>query len=190
MMSKAYNQEETYTAISLTEVPVGEYDGCTFKHCDWAEGSLAGYVFVDCTFQDCDLSLVKLHDTALRGVVFKSCKLQGLHFDHAHTFLFEVSFQHCKLNLSSFYQRVLKKTKFAECQLEEVDFAAADLSQAVFSECNLNGASFDNTNLEKADFSTAYGYTIDPEQNRVKKAKFSRMGLEGLLTKYDIQVKN
>ncbi|HAA13403.1 MAG TPA: hypothetical protein DCE41_17605 [Cytophagales bacterium] len=187
-MSKPYFQEETYTATPLADLPAGEYDGCTFKQCDWAEGSLAGYVFVDCTFQECDLSLVKLHDTALRAIVFRGCKMQGLHFDHVNAFLFEVAFAQCKLNLTSFYQVVLKKTKFTECQLEEVDFAEADLTQAVFADCNLNGASFDNTNLEKADLRSAQGYIINPAQNRLKKAKFSRSGLEGLLVQYDIVI--
>ena len=46
----------------------------------------------------------------------------------------------------------------------------------------------DQTILEKADFRTAKNYSIDPEQNRLKKAKFSLSGVVGLLRKYDIVV--
>jgi fluoroquinolone resistance protein len=42
--------------------------------------------------------------------------------------------------------------------------------------------------LEKADFRTSNGYSIDPEMNRIKKAKFSLEGVAGLLDKYDIEV--
>jgi len=40
--------------------------------------------------------------------------------------------------------------------------------------------------LEKADFREATNYFIDPEKNRIKKAKFSLNGLPGLLIPYDI----
>jgi uncharacterized protein YjbI with pentapeptide repeats len=33
-------------------------------------------------------------------------------------------------------------------------------------------AVFDQATLEKADFRTAYIYSIDPEKNRIKEAKF------------------
>ncbi len=37
--------------------------------------------------------------------------------------------------------------------------------------CDLNRAVFDNSILEKADFRTSLNYSIDPELNRIKKAK-------------------
>ena len=59
---------------------------------------------------------------------------------------------------------------------------------AVFKDCDLCYASFHHTNLEKADFTTARNYTLNPAANRLKKAKFSRYGLEGLLTGLGIEV--
>jgi hypothetical protein len=49
-------------------------------------------------------------------------------------------------------------------------------------------AIFSQTNLEKADFTTAFNYQIDPEQNRMKKARFSPEGIAGLLVKYKIVI--
>jgi uncharacterized protein YjbI with pentapeptide repeats len=72
--------------------------------------------------------------------------------------------------------------------LIETDFGECDLSEAVFDNCDLARAVFDNTILEKTDFRTAYNFSIDPEHNRVKKAKFSISGLQGLLLKYDIKI--
>jgi len=44
------------------------------------------------------------------------------------------------------------------------------------------------TFLKKRDFRSAYNYALDPEINRIKKAKFSREGLPGLLHKYNIDI--
>jgi uncharacterized protein YjbI with pentapeptide repeats len=72
--------------------------------------------------------------------------------------------------------------------LHETDFAECDLTNGVFDNCDLSGALFDHTNLEKADFRTAFNYSVDPENNRIKKAKFSLPGVTGLLHKYDIEI--
>jgi hypothetical protein len=58
----------------------------------------------------------------------------------------------------------------------------------VFDNCDLLQAIFDLSIIEKADFRTAYNYSINPEKNRIKKAKFSVLGLSGLLEHYDIEI--
>ncbi len=68
------------------------------------------------------------------------------------------------------------------------DFQKRILSGAVFSNCDLQGARFEQCNLEKADFSTSYNYSIDPESNRLRNARFSLNGVSGLLDKYGIIV--
>ena len=77
---------------------------------------------------------------------------------------------------------------FKNSQLHEVDFSECDLTSAVFDNCDLLNATFDRTIIEKADFRTAYNYSIDPDNNRIKKARFSKSGIAGLLQKYDIQI--
>ena len=80
------------------------------------------------------------------------------------------------------------KTNFKDCQLREIDFSEADLSNSSFIDCDLSQAIFQNTNLEKADFRSALYYSIDPENNRLKGAKFSAAGIAGLLDKYQIKI--
>ncbi|MFM7194091.1 MAG: pentapeptide repeat-containing protein, partial [Bacteroidota bacterium] len=92
------------------------------------------------------------------------------------------------LNHSSFYKTKIKKTIFKNSQFKEADFSEADLSGSLFDNCNMERAIFDRTILEKADLRTSYNYSIDPELNRIKKAKFSLMGISGLLEKYDIEI--
>ncbi len=112
----------------------------------------------------------------------------GLHFEDCDHFLFSANFTDCTLNHSSFYQLKLKQFQFNHCSLIEVDFSGADLTQAVFHQCDVAGATFDQTNLEKADFRTAVNYVINPLTNRIKKARFSNDGLNGLLQQFDILI--
>ena len=93
-----------------------------------------------------------------------------------------------KIATLSFQKLRLKATVFERCKLQEVDFGEADLTSAVFDICDLARAVFENTVLEKVDFLTACNFSIDPQINRIKKAKFSMIGLVGLLDKYGIEV--
>ena len=166
----------------------GEYENCIFKHCNFANSDLSGFVFVDCSFISCNLSLTNLKNTAFRDVKFTDCKMLGLRFDACNPFGLSFYFETCQLNHSSFYKTKIKKTVFKNSQLEESDFAETDLTSALFENCNLTLAAFDQTILEKADFRTSYNYSIDPEKNRIKKARFSISSISGLLNKYDIEI--
>jgi len=92
------------------------------------------------------------------------------------------------LDYSTFFGTKLMKTKFDKCSLKETDFSEVNLSTSIFSDCDLTGARFLNSNLEKVDFRTAKNYSIDPESNKIKKAKFSVFNLEGLLYKYQLDI--
>ena len=64
-----------------------------------------------------------------------------------------------------------------------------DLREAQFTKSSLEESIFENTNLTKADFSEAIDYTINPERNKIKKAKFSMPEVLGLLKEFNIIVK-
>jgi len=97
-------------------------------------------------------------------------------------------YENCLMNLTSFYKLKLKGIRFRNCNLQEADFTETDLTLSIFDGCDLERAIFEHTLLEKADFRSSYHYSIDPTVNRIKKAKFSRDGLAGLLDKYDIVI--
>ncbi|MFA6058534.1 MAG: pentapeptide repeat-containing protein [Taibaiella sp.] len=189
-MEDLYIQERTFDKVIFVQQPLatGEYEGCTFNQCDFSGIDLSNVVFSDCTFSGCNLSMVKLAKTAFREVIFKDCKMLGLHFDTCNPFGLSFRFEHCTLNHSSFYQAKIKKTVFNNVQLHEADFTDCDLSQSIFSNCDFSGATFDNTNIEKADLRTSFNYSIDPEKNKIKKARFSIPGVIGLLDKYGIEI--
>lgn len=114
----------------------------------------------------------------------------GLHFDHCNNFGLSFTFDDCILNHSTFFKKKIKRTTFTNTQLLEVDFSECDLSSSIFDRCDLTGAVFYNTIIEKADFRTSNNFSIDPEINRIKKAKFSVYGLTGLLVKHDLMIEN
>ena len=150
--------------------------------------NLSGRRFIECEFFDCDLSTANLNQASFQEAHFKDCKMLGLRFDHCNPFGFIVHFENCQLSHASFYQVKLAKTAFANSKLHEVDFTESDLSGANFDHCDLLNATFDHTILEKADFRTSFNYSIDPETNRIKGAKFSLPSVIGLLNKYGIKI--
>lgn len=82
----------------------------------------------------------------------------------------------------------MRKTPFLDCTVKESDFSNCDLTNAIFQNTDLFKSIFNRTKLSGADFSSAFNFSIDPEINNIRAAKFSLHGLTGLLDKYDIHI--
>lgn len=163
-----------------------EYEHCTFTNCDFSKSSFLSCTFTNCTFTDCNLKIVKLDHSQLDTCSFYNCAVLGVNFSACSNFLFSVSFDKCLLNYSVFTGKTIAETYFTDCSLNEVDFSECNLAQANFQYSDCLRAVFKNTNLSGADFSLAKNYRIDPEENRLQKAKFSWPEVQGLLSKYDL----
>ncbi|MCW5912885.1 MAG: pentapeptide repeat-containing protein [Cyclobacteriaceae bacterium] len=189
-MIKHFTEGESFEGVDFSKdvLTQGEYDSCSFKKCRLAEVDLRLITFSDCTFEECDLSMAKIRNAAFKTVSFKGCKMLGLRFDECVTMLLSFSFENCQLDFSSFFKLKMKSTIFKNCNLREVEFREADLTNARFENCDLTRALFENTILQGADFRTASNFSIDPESNKIKKARFLGSGLPGLLDKYDIVI--
>lgn len=189
-MKEVYREDAVFDKQDFTVEPPekGEYENCVFQHCDFSNADLSGFRFTGCRFTACNLSLVRLVKTVLRDTTFTDCKMLGLRFDDCHTFDLSFSFGQCTLMHSTFYGMKIPGTVFRNSQLREVDFTGCDLCRAVFDDCDLAGARFENTRLEKADLRTAVHYSIDPNSNMIKKARFSLSGVTGLLDTWDIEI--
>ncbi|HCR49024.1 MAG TPA: hypothetical protein DIW24_05310, partial [Bacteroidetes bacterium] len=81
-----------------------------------------------------------------------------------------------------------KQTVFDACSLEGAFFLKTNLEKSVFKNTNLADAAFEHTHLAGADFRSAHHFSIDPEQNYLKKARFSSDNLAGLLRRYDLKI--
>ena len=107
----------------------------------------------------------------------------GIQFFEVDAFLLKMRFENCQLRFSSFRELHMQHTVFKNCQLEHVEFASANLKGSVFDNSNLKHVIFEETNLEKVDFSLAFSLSIDPDQNRLKGAIFTKYNCSGLLHK-------
>jgi len=190
MMSAPLFEDEIFDKqdYSVNRIPKGDYEYCTFKNCNFSEGFLSEVRFLECEFIDCNLSSANLTSSSFQDVKLMGCKILGVRFDSCNSFGFALYIENCQLNHSSFYQVDLSYTKIINSKLHNVEFTEANLSRCTFDDCDFQGATFQNTNLEKADFRKAINYNIYPERNKIKGAKFSLEGIEGLLASYDIVV--
>jgi len=187
-MNLTYFEDQSYTRVNFSLFPLGEYENCRFISCDFSAADFSSCVFLTCEFVGCNLSMVKTAKASFQEVTFTDCKMLGMRWDSCNPFGLSLGFSNCLLAHSSFYQLKIKNIQFTSCQLQEVDFSEADLVNASFDTCDLKGAVFSGTNLERADFRTAVNFSIDPERNRIRKAKFSLSGLAGLLDKYGVEI--
>ena len=183
-------ENEAIGNIDFSEQDISgrEYVKCNFENCNFTKTILKNTDFFDCSFSGCNFSLAALTNTGLKGVKFSSCKLMGVDFGACSDFLFSVTFIDSHLDYSSFHKKKMKKTVFSGCSLKEVDFEETDLASAVFKDCDLSQANFFRTVLEQADLRGAVNYSIDPDANKISKAKFTYDGLAGLLQKYNIEI--
>ena len=190
MEEKIFFEVEDFTSKTYIETNIknNEFDNCTFTDCTFVDADLTNTSFSECKFDNCDFSNAKLNNTVFREIIFYNCKLIGLRFDNCNTFLLSFNFEESTLNFSSFFQLELKKIFFKNCTLEEVEFTETDLTSSKFDNCDFKRARFENTILEKADLRTSYNFSINPDINKIKKAKFSTHNVAGLLNKYNIIV--
>jgi uncharacterized protein YjbI with pentapeptide repeats len=189
-MKETHHSDKTFDKINYSNKAISgrEFEACTFSNCDFSGANLANNNLIDCTFENCNLSMIRLEHTGLKSISFHNCKLMGVDFSTCNEFLFAVSFDGCILDYTSFIRRKLKKTTLRDCSIKDANFTQSDLTGSAFINCDLSRTIFQQTILEKADFRSANNYSIDPEVNRIKKAKFSLTGLAGLLEKYDIMI--
>lgn len=191
-MIKAFNQDQVFENVNFSgrSPEAADYENCTFTGCDFSDSDLADLNFMECTFDGCNLSLTKLTNTTLRETRFVRCKLLGLHFEDCNKTLMSLDFENCIIELCSFYRLKLSRTRFVSSKISEADFTEADLMESSFTGSDLQRSVFRNTNLEGADFRTSVNYSIDPDLNRIKKAKFSLAGIAGLLDRFGIEIED
>lgn len=185
-MSKLLKPSEIISNInfSLQKSDREDYEKCEFLNCTFTD--ISNLNFINCSFKNCNLSNCKLNNIKLQGVEFVDCKLLGINFFQAKDFAFTVFCEKCILDYASFDSKKLNKSEFKYCKMHDVNFTKADLSKTIFIDCDLYEAIFAQTNLSGVDLTSIKNFSIDPEINNLKKAKFLSQDLERLLYRHDI----
>jgi uncharacterized protein YjbI with pentapeptide repeats len=189
-MSRTFNDDLQFNNLNFSNsrVDAGDYESCRFVNCDLSGADLSDSAFIDCEFSGCNLSLARLIQTSFRNTRFTQCRMLGLRFEDCNGFMISFTFSECMVELCSFNGLTLKNCIFKNSRIIETDFTGTDLSGALFHNCDLDRSIFFRTNLESADFKDSVNYLIDPENNKIKRARFSISGITGLLNKYDIDI--
>lgn len=130
------------------------------------------------------LSYSRFQDT-----IFVHSKIMGLNFSKCNNFLLSFNFEDCNVSNSIFSDMELKEIHFKNCKVNDCDFININLSDSSFENSNLKGTVFDNANLSNANFENAKEYSIDPNKNILRKAKFSFPEVVSLLDSFDIEIK-
>jgi fluoroquinolone resistance protein len=164
------------------------YENCIFENCDFSDGVFSFCKFVECVFTNTNLSMAKFTGCLMNDIRFDNCKLLGINFSDCNDSLFSVKFIGSLIDYCSFAKKKMMKTVFQDSSVKNVDFSECDLTKSMFSNCDLLNSVFYKTILKEADLLTASNYTIDPEMNSIRRAKFSVGGVAGLLNKYEISI--
>lgn len=182
-----FTEDQTIENQSFTDgLNIETFDNCTFTNCDFTNANIEACTFTDCVFNNCNFSMTNLSQSTFDNAEFTNSKILGVKFNHCNDFIFKVGFCNCILDYSSFEKRKMSKTLFKDSSLKGVDFGYTNLEQAQFINCDLTETIFYSTNIQKADFTSAHNYIVDLTQNQIKKARFSKDGLAGLLNHFDI----
>lgn len=145
-----------------------EFVDCRFTACLLSLCTLDRCSLEDVTFQGCDLGLVKLADSSLRGARFVECKLSGVDWSQAHPLTFDVFFRDCVLDMGSFADTRLQDLRCEAGRARDVVFANCDLRRAVFDGVDLASASFEGCDLRDADLSSSLNLSLRPDANRLE----------------------
>lgn len=172
--------------FSKKSLESNSFINCSFDRCNFSESILRNAKFCSCTFTNCNFSLIKLEGSRLQDVWFVDCKIVGAEFFKCDKTFFSVFFKNSLLHYCNFSDLIMKNATFNGCKLKENHFTNTYLVSADFSHADLSGTIFHKCDLSKADFSTATQYDINPEANKIKKAKFSLPEAANLLKGFDI----
>jgi fluoroquinolone resistance protein len=183
-------EDRSFNNINYSEKETknSEFENCSFVNCDFSDSILSSCFFIDCVFTNCNMTMVKLTNCQLKNITFKDSKLLGINFTQCKDSFSGLKFNGCVLDYCSFAGKKMMKTSFINSSIKNADFSECDLTGSAFINSDLMSSIFNRTILKEADFLTALNFNIDPENNNVKKAKFSFHGLSGLLNKYDIKI--
>ncbi len=165
-------------------LPPLELEGCRLEGNVLEQALLRDCVFTDCTFTGCNLSMAVLDGSRFTDCRFVDCKALAVSWARAAPAPLSTrpwDFEHCRLDLGSFRDAEAAGSRFHDCSMREVDLAGADLRRAELTDCDLGAATFAGTDLREASLLGAFGYLVDPGENRVRGLRVDTAGAGGIL---------
>ena len=179
----------TIDKTDFTKEPLSEeYYDCVFSNCDFNNLKICNTKFEGCEFVNCNLSLTTFA-SAIFDSVFKDCHMLGCNLSLLNVFSGGLQFNGCNLNYANFSQLNMKGLKFHGCSIVEATFSNAKVKNSIFHDCNLERTDFGGADITMCDFETSYNFTINPNDTKLRKARFSKDQLEGLVAHLGIIIR-
>jgi fluoroquinolone resistance protein len=187
LFEKDFYEETKFEKLNITDSKVVkiEFYNCSFVSCLFTKTIFENCVFEKCTFTNCDLSVVKFSGSAFIDVGFSESKMLGIDWALAQKPI-SVNFDKCLLNDSIFYRMDLRSSQIKKCVAHNADFEEANLSKSECCQTDFLNSKFNGANLSFSDFAGAINYSINPNNTKIKKAKFSLPEAVSLLDAWDI----
>ena len=187
-----YNMNFSDLALEKAEFDHKIFENCTFNKSNFNEAKFTACKFVDCEFISCNLSSIQIKSSSFSETVFDESKLIGINWTQAKWPYIKlnspINFYRCNISHSSFYELDLKEIIIEECKAHDVDFREGNFSNGSFMLTDLQGSLFMHTKLYASTFTSAINYHINPNENDIRKGKFSIPEVMNLLDCFQIQI--
>lgn len=164
----------TQQTLAAMEGVTLQFTGCQFDKCVFEPSRLKRLDFVDCVFNQCELSNFDVPGYALKRVSFIGCRMTGAGF--ANGAMRDVTFENGMLDYFAVSESKLERVVFMGCPMREsqwsnvklsrVRFDHDDLTKTQWSFTPLNGIDVTTCRLEgiRVDLYDLRGLRIAPEQ--------------------------
>lgn len=192
------NQEEFYDTkfselkLDALEFRDKRFENCTFIKSSFIETIFHSCKFVECEFKECNLSSTQFKYTSLTDTVFEESKLIGINWTQLKwpniNLTSPIKIYQSNISHSSFFELELREIIIEECKAHDVDFRGCDLSNGRFILTDFQNSLFLNSKLYAADFTDAINYSINPQENDIRKGKYSMPDAINLLHYFDIEI--
>jgi fluoroquinolone resistance protein len=167
-----YRENFAKLAFSGELIEAETFEECEFNKCSFIDCKLEKCKFLSCQLNECTLSAINPAESRFLEVKFSACKVIGFDWTRAAK-IDGLEFAGCQINYSNFKLLKLPGIRIINCEAKEVDFIETDMSAGIFKNTDFEKSRFFKTNLSNADFKGAKNYSIDVQNNILKKTRFS-----------------
>ncbi|MFC0015418.1 MULTISPECIES: pentapeptide repeat-containing protein [Allobacillus] len=155
-------------------------------HFDYAK--LPHSSWVDVTFENCDLSNVKLTNVQMNRVEFRNCKLVGTDFDRAD--LRDVRMIDCQAPYTLFNLANMQDVSFNDCLLKSANFIESEFFNVQFGSSTIDDVQFTGTSLKDVDLSNCELRQIHIQKEDIQGAIVSAEQAISLIELFGVTVKD
>ncbi|NFH60775.1 pentapeptide repeat-containing protein [Clostridium botulinum] len=169
-----------------------EYIDCEFYNCNFVDVEINNCIFKECTFYNCTMNNVIFKFSTMKNATLNESEFIGINWNTLKGDSFSAGpinkVRKCFFKYNNFISMRLNIFNFSGSKFQESLFEECDLIDANFKDVRFESTQFIQCNMTRADFREAYGYIIDIQSNKLKKAKFSFPEVTNLLSSIDIVI--